>query len=346
MKHKNAFKQSLISILVSLLIGCVGPVSPFGGIEIWSADGHQFEPQNINSANQDITVSPRRQVLHKPSDFKIEFNLDEKPQLKVTYNKKDVTNTFLKSATLKEDTDKQIQVLFNELNLKPDRRHKIDIYWLVHKFSSYFHLAYLPPYCLINEARSIASTAPFNPKSEYINTIYTTAYSQKLNPAMLAGLIAQESGFDPNQVSSAKAVGLTQVTPIADAEIQKMKPDWKRDKRILKLNATELKYKIQTREISHLQDWRLNPNQSIEGGAIYINYLINYWSLKENKDLLTRFPEIDFSEVVLSSYNSGAARVKSKIRSAGSDWLDDEELKEAFKYVNSVISYCYHFSEE
>lgn len=344
MKYKDVFSFYFISNI--FLSGCAGPISPFGGIEFWSGDGQNFWGQTSEKPSTEFSVYPKRQVLHKPSNFKIELNLAEKPQIKVTYNNKEVTNTFLKSATLQEGPEKQIQYIFKKLNLKPDRRHQIDIYWRANNENSFSHLAYLPPDCPINTARSIASTEPFNPKEEYINTINSTAVSQQLNPSLLAGLIAQESGFNPSRVSRAKAIGLTQVTTIADEEIKKVKPQWQSDPRISKLSVAEIERLISRQEISPHQDWRLNPAQAIEGGALYINYLINYWNLTDNKILLAANPKIEATEVILASYNSGAARVKNKIIAHGEQWLDDEELKEAFRYVNSVESYCYHFSEK
>ena len=351
MKYTDVFFLCLISF--TFLSGCAGPISPFGGLEIWSGDGQSFTAHTVEMTPLEFSLHPKRQVLHKPSDFKITFNLTDqkksrttKPQIKVLYNKKEVTSTFLKSAWLQECPEKQAQYVFNQLNLKPDRRHQIDVYWRSNNTGNFTHLAYLPPNCPINTVRSIASTEPFSPSQEYLNNIHRTAILLQLNPAMLAGLIAQESGFKPTQVSYARAVGLTQVTAIADAEIKKLRPDWPRDPRIEKLSLNEIERLIKVHEISYQKDWRLNPAQSIEGGALYLNYLINYWNTAENKMLLSAGANTKITEVILASYNSGAARVKSKIKAFGEHWLDDEELKEAFKYVNSVKSYCYHFSEE
>ncbi len=337
-----------------LLLGCAGPISPFGGLDVWSGDGEMFWLDSTEMNASDFSLYPRRQVLHRPSNLKIAFNLvetnsKEKPQLKVIYNRKDVTNTFLKSAKMREETEnseKQIQYVFNKLILKPDRKHKIDVYWREKKSESYSHLTYLPPECALNSSLRMTSTAPFFPKQEYITTIKSIALSQQLNPSLLAGLIAQESGFVPTRISYAKAVGLTQVTSIADEEIRKLRPDWNSDPRIDKLSVSEVENLILNKEIGKSQDWRLDPAQAIEGGALYLNYLINYWNLPENKSLLSLNPKTKTTAVILASYNSGAARVKSKIKANGEHWLDNSELKEAFKYVNSVVSYCYHFSEE
>ena len=111
------------------------------------------------------------------------------------------------------------------------------------------------------------------------------------------------------------------------------------------MNMIEIHNLVALHELSSLQDWRLDPDEAIEGGALYLNYLINYWNNDDNSDLLKQNRNIEFVKVVLASYNSGPARIKSKIKTDGEKWLDDDELKEAYKYVNSVVSYCYHFSE-
>jgi soluble lytic murein transglycosylase-like protein len=49
--------------------------------------------------------------------------------------------------------------------------------------------------------------------ASYAPIIDAAAAQYGINPAVLTGLIEQESGFDPNAVSSAGAEGLTQVMP-------------------------------------------------------------------------------------------------------------------------------------
>ena len=49
--------------------------------------------------------------------------------------------------------------------------------------------------------------------------------------------------------------------------------------------------------------------------------------------------------MILASYNSGSARVKNIIQEKGDEWLKDPALQEAFKYVNKVSSFCFHFSQ-
>ncbi len=331
-----------------LFCACAGPTSPFGGVEVWSGDGDPIFFKSAEMPASEFSISPKRQVLHKESDFVLKFNLKKQKALssdiKVTYNNKDVTNTFLKSTSIKKSADSAIQYIFNRLYLKPDKHHNINVFWRAEKDGLYSRVAYLPPVCFLKDDFALVTTKPFKPAKAIINSINTTAKEQQLNPSLLAGLIAQESGFKSNRVSYAKAVGLTQITGPAEEEIKKMRPDWRSDPLIDELDFLTVSQLISNRTINQTVDWRLNPPQAIEGGALYLNYLIDYWSSEENKKLLGQHPNISLTSVVLASYNSGALRVKNKIKANGEDWLEDNDLKEAFKYVNSVSSYCYHFS--
>lgn len=350
MQYRDVFvnEVKMTALLASLfLTACAGPISPFGGVEVWSGDGEKIFYRTAEMPASEFSMSPKRQVLHRESDFTLKFNL-KKPasasQLKVTYNNKDVTNTFLKSTSIKSDVASSIEYVFNKLKLRPDKHHDINVYWSPSGNGIYSRISYLPPVCFLKDDFSLVSTKPFRPGKEIIKSIKDIAKDQQLNPSLLAGLIAQESGFKPTTVSYAKAVGLTQITPVAEEEIKKMRPDWPSDPRIDELNFLTINEMILNKEINRSQDWRLNPPMAIEGGALYLNYLIDYWSTGENKALLNVNPNISLTSVVLASYNSGPLRVKNKIKADGELWLENNELREAYKYVNSVSSYCYHFS--
>lgn len=331
-----------------LLCACAGPTSPFGGVEVWSGDGERIVFKTAEMPAGDFSISPKRQVLHKESDFVLKFSLKKHKatgsDIKVTYNNKDVTNTFLKSTSIQKEKDNSIKYIFNKLKLRADKHHDIDIFWKTDSQKFYSKISYLPPVCSLQDDFELLSTRPFRPARYIISAIKSTAKDQQLNPSLLAGLIAQESGFKPTRVSYAKAVGLTQITPIAEEEIKKLRPEWRSDPLIDELDFMTINQMIMNRTINQSKDWRLDPALAIEGGALYLNYLINYWSSEENKKLLHENPNISLTSVVLASYNSGALRVKNKIKSSGDLWINDTELKEAFKYVNSVSSYCYHFS--
>jgi soluble lytic murein transglycosylase-like protein len=77
---------------------------------------------------------------------------------------------------------------------------------------------------------------------EYAAQIDQAAARNGLDPAVLHGLIQQESGFDPSATSSAGASGLTQLMPGTAASLGVADP--------------------------------LNPGESIEGGARYLGELM------------------------------------------------------------------------
>ena len=78
--------------------------------------------------------------------------------------------------------------------------------------------------------------------SQYESLIAQAAQRYGLDPAVLHGLIQQESGFDPSSESSAGAAGLTQLMPETAASMGVANP--------------------------------LNPAESIEGGARYLSGLM------------------------------------------------------------------------
>ncbi len=79
--------------------------------------------------------------------------------------------------------------------------------------------------------------------SEYDPLIEQAAARNGLDPAILHGLIQQESGFDPNSQSSAGAAGLTQLMPGTASSLGVANP--------------------------------LNPAESIEGGARYLSQMMS-----------------------------------------------------------------------
>ncbi len=82
--------------------------------------------------------------------------------------------------------------------------------------------------------------------SAYAPLIDQAAARYGLDPAILHGLIQQESGFDPSAHSSAGALGLTQLMPSTAASLGVAEP--------------------------------LDPAQSIEGGARYLSQLLHQFA--------------------------------------------------------------------
>jgi len=78
---------------------------------------------------------------------------------------------------------------------------------------------------------------------QYDSMVEEAARRYGIEPAVLHGLIEQESGFDPSATSSAGAEGLTQLMPGTASSMGVSNP--------------------------------LNPSESIEGGARYLSQLLN-----------------------------------------------------------------------
>ncbi len=95
-------------------------------------------------------------------------------------------------------------------------------------------------------APSPAGASATSDRSAYAPLVEQAAARYGLNPAILHGLIQQESGFDPSARSSAGALGLTQLMPSTAASLGVAEP--------------------------------LDPAQSIEGGARYLSQLLQQFA--------------------------------------------------------------------
>jgi soluble lytic murein transglycosylase-like protein len=89
---------------------------------------------------------------------------------------------------------------------------------------------------------AVSSAAGGESGGEYEALIDQAASRNGLDPAVLHGLIEQESGFDPSATSSAGASGLTQLMPGTASSMGVLNP--------------------------------LDPSESIEGGARYLSQLM------------------------------------------------------------------------
>ena len=56
--------------------------------------------------------------------------------------------------------------------------------------------------------------------------------------------------------------------------------------------------------------------------------------------------DTNVSEVILASYNAGPKKVSQALDRYGKNWLADDELTGAVKYVRKIVSYCDQFSSE
>ena len=368
MKSLGSFGAWALCVLMPTLVACVGPTTPFGAVDSFGleeakpkADRQVAGEKTVSKSIMDyrrpmIHFSPKRQFLHDRSAFEIQItdaqSIPDHFGFKIYHNKRDVTQKFLGMSKIeKAEDNKSISFKFKDLRLRVDEINDIEVVYEKDGGESY-SAEFLPPTCSLFDKQPITRFHGFKGKEKYLPLIEDIALRSQSNPSFMAGMVAQESGFNPSAVSWAKAIGLTQITPLAEQELmrrQKVSGVWPRFPGINKMNYLKLKAKIVTGEIDKKKEWRLNPRYSIEGGATYINYLKKYWDLPNNKKIVQSLPgdfDMNLSQVILASYNSGAARVKAAIVSHGSSWKNHKKLKEARKYVNKVSSYCYHFSTE
>ncbi len=363
--------------------GCAGPATPFGAVNRLmppkfypdyqarhdcdgllahtescrsirrGQEGIVSEHADIRESHVDIGFQPARQIWHSMSRFKVSVFSErpiEDPEIVVLYNGTDVSESFLKNVEIDIDLGShEVTYQFRDLQLPSGLNHDIQIGFRPNLYSSFTYAHYSEPVCSADEPWSVRTTAPFAPEEELLTAIEQNSVAREVNPSLVAGLIAQESGFSPVAVSWAKAVGLTQVTTSADHELRKRHPDWPRNPKIEKSSVAVVKSLIKLGTINSENDWRLHPEMSIAGGIEYFKILEDYWAMERNRQVLIEHGldgEEDLLEVLLASYNSGAARVKNQIVQRQKDWISSDKLKEARKYVRRIRSFCYHFSRE
>ena len=371
---------SLIALIY--LSGCAGPATPLGAV--WtlkplpkpvvaeSSSIEEPEPVDTEVAKLNrgpasiqihpvalldspprIQFSPARQVLHGASPFKITIeDLSgeiEKHKLTIRYNGYDVSKTFLRRARVSIDRfERKITIENPRIRLSPASDHFIEVTYR-NSQGNYAYARYGSPSCYAFRPKSVLSLAGFSAPPNLLQLIEEVSKRKGINPAFSTGLVAQESGFNPQAVSWAKAVGLTQVTAIAESEVLKENSDWPQYPQLNELSVIQLKALIMSGKVNAQNEWRLHPEHSVQGGLAYITYLAKRWSSPENLEKirkLFRDPEAAQTQLILASYQSGYSRVASALDERGKKWLQDDGLTEARKYVNRIFSFCDHFSEQ
>jgi hypothetical protein len=300
-----------------------------------------------------ILFSPDRQHLHGKSRFVITIKdglgVPRTPDLTLLYNGYDLTTRLLAQAEMQtSEGGKTLKVIFPNLRLLADRDNKIEVVYRHSKHDNYMFARHMPPTCDIFADEPVVNLEGFKLSPHLIKTIHKLSLAENVNPSFMTGLIAQESGFNQKAVSWAKAIGLTQVTSLAEQEISKFNADWPRYGNIQDISTPIVKAMILSGKINANNEWRLDPQLSIKGGITYVKLLAAYWRRPDNWAKIVshyRDPEQGFTEVLLASYNSGFVRVGNALEHDGPNWIRDDELREARKYVNRVMSYCYHFAK-
>jgi hypothetical protein len=353
----------LIQILfISLIfVGCAGPATPLGSI--WATqvsevrrDATPDEPETPTEGPPGVKIEfrPARQILHGPKPFIIHIEdlagIDREPRLEIRYDGIDVTPSFMRqSEFLPSTSHTHLDLKIPVVRLSPAFDHRIEVSY----FNSSGQVAvanYQAPVCRVFDYRSVKHTDDFDPDPSLLESIDKLATEAQINPALITGLIAQESSFNSHTVSWAKAIGLTQVTPIAENELVDLSSEyhaqfqnWPRYKGLDQLPASLVKMFVLTGKINENNDWRLDKKLSVQGGLAYLRLLEKHWGTAELKG---RYDEVERTKLILASYNSGSARVQVALRNYGKNWLNAPELREARRYVERIFSYCDFFSQE
>ena len=336
--------------ILSSLCACAGPTTPFGS-NVWVDT--KFKAR-IPASGSDAQISsfPKSQLYHSPFDLVLQIkdlqSIPKSFRYDILYNGKKVERWWRGEKIIFDQRDPRIaNIVFEKLSLLPGRQNEITFLYYRDEKSDPVAYTFGPPQCPLRLKTDIASISPFRSLDLSVAKIEKIAADNEINPSLLAGLVAQESGFNPFAISWAKAVGLTQITSLANQEILALKPDWQYDKSVEKLSFLQLKTSILTNRITPEQDWRLDQIKSLEGGSIYLNLLSQYWEKEEALGALEVFKSRPpMTDILLASYNSGAYRVKKSILREKENWLKSKELNEARKYVMNIKSYCHAFAEK
>lgn len=343
----NIVMNKMIHILSLLCLGilmtaCAGPYSPFGALNSWPTKFTAVLDVDKNPIEKKFSFYPQKQNLHRVSDLQvvIEDNqvIPENFVLEIYYNNKDITQDFLKTASIKRHRN-ELHIIFENLSLGTKIDHEIYFKYQTNPTTKPFIAKYEDPKCNFDYVEENKV------ENELLNRIFKLSSSKGINPYLIMGLIAQESSFNNKAVSSAKAIGLTQVTAIAEKHILENYPKWPTYPNLNKQSILEIKAMIATDEVNPGNEWRLNKDKSILGAIDFIRYIESFWEQNKHQKLLEHSfgsNEIPL-EIILASYNSGPFRVKRAIQNRGIDWINSNQLNEARKYVRKIKSYCHAF---
>jgi hypothetical protein len=376
-----------ICLITALFSGCAGPTTPLGAI--WDLKPSRSEREKIvqrqeerpdelparalgsrapaslfgfstgfgTDRNPTVTFDPPRQVLHGPRTVKVIIDdprgIRAGYDLKVRYHGHDITRSFLLQAHVSRVRHGQrLVVEVPSVRLSAISEHLIEVgYRNVDGRRAVER--YHGPICRAFEHHALETTDDFNPDAQLLKAIEMVSKQTGFNPAFTAALIAQESAFNPKSVSFARALGLTQVTPLAETEVSDVFSNWPRYPGINELSAPMLKILVMSGKVNSKNEWRLNPERSIRGGLAFAQMLSDHWLDTEGYSKIGWIAsgsgmddaEVARTRLILASYNSGYTRVLSALHRYGSAWLTAPELKEARKYVNRIFSYCDAFQQ-
>jgi len=345
---------------------CVGPTTPLGALDHRSARhlGEWGRDVSVSGTNEShptkpgIYFSPSYQQVHGPYTWEI-IIIDPSGQatrdfsdIQIFYNGVDVSKAanyqFVPHYGKTLWGDQEVLVLgMPHLRLNTLDEHDIHVRYRTRNGEALSARYAFPSEIDIEAEESIQTTGPFDIEPEILDAIVEAAKTFRINPVILAALIAQESGFNPHALSKAKALGLTQITHLTEKDISRNFAKWPRYPSIERLPRRRLK-KMIPEKINSRNEWRLDPVKSVWGGAYYLGYLKERVTYEKNLPIILKAgkkKEEAVTEASLAAYNSGLNRVLYIIDTKEEKWLEHRKIQEARRYIRKVISYYGMFKD-
>ncbi|MEW6489517.1 MAG: transglycosylase SLT domain-containing protein [Thermodesulfobacteriota bacterium] len=363
--RKRRGVASLILLLAgaAALSGCLGPTTPLGAVDRPAGEGGApcaaAESPGETAERAQIHFSPSYQRVHGPYTWQVAVvdpHAADRPdasRLRVFYNGLEVTESarfqFRVAYRPAAEGDREALLLeMPHLRLPPLDDHEIVVEYTPAQGRPLAARYPFPAVRDLGAEEALAGTDPFSVSPRVLEAVFEASRHYRLNPVLLAALIAQESSFNPHAVSKAKAIGLTQVTHLAERDIAPAFPHWPRYPGIERLSRSRLRALI-PQAVHGGNEWRLDPVKSVWGGAHYLAYLRTRLTHERNRPKLGLGGEDEdriLAEACLAAYNSGLTRTLSWLSRHRGQWLDQDDAREARRYVRKILSFYGAFREE
>lgn len=357
---------------LALQAGCIGPSTPLGAVDdavtprsqdsaIPPAGSREARAARVPPEPEiaEIRFSPPYQQVHGPYPWRIvvtdpsAHGVPEESRVRVFYGDQEVSESahlqFREAVEVpKGDPVPALVLTLSPLRLDALREHAIRVEYTSAAGARVVAEYPFPEVRDLGIQEPIHTTRPFAVAPEVLEAIDEASRAHRVNPVVLAALVAQESSFDPLAVSRARAIGLTQITHLAERDISRRFSRWPRYPGIQKLSRRKLRRMI-PKAINRRNEWRLDPVKSIWGGAYYLGHLRNRLEAEANAAVVARGGadrDRVVTEAALAAYNSGLNRILYSIARHGEGWLDQRQTREAKRYVRKILSYYGAFRNE
>ena len=189
-----------------------------------------------------------------------------------------------------------------------------------------------------------------------------------INPALVAALIAKESGFDPRAVSSQAALGYAQLTFAADSDLRvtagadsasgwmcREVTAWPRDPawHAGPSAAEPVRARVAAGTLNPSTEYLLDPRSSARAAVLWLRLLEVAWtetawpgmygdSVRARLNGGAPLTEDQLVDLVLASYNHGYPEVWALVRAHGPAWRDHLP-PEPRDYVERIRAYTVLF---